>query len=235
MRQPLRVYLASPANQLQAHIVREMPVLMSFAVAKHHTGRWLDHALPSFSRLLIDSGAYSELSGRVTIDLDEYLEWAARITWADAFAGLDDISGDWKRSLSNYERGGFPTFHDSDPDELLPDLIDLARARGGWIGLGLIPPRQGKERWLRETLDRIPDELHVHGWALRLYAHLSRLDSIDSTNWLRDAMKLSAHPLLTHLTLGETLEIIAARYRRIGRAPDSETHNRQTSLDLEVY
>lgn len=66
----------------------------------------------SFSRLLIDSGAYSELTGKAKVDLGRYREWSQR--WqghADAVAGLDDISGDWRRSLRNYAEipWGFPT------------------------------------------------------------------------------------------------------------------------------
>jgi hypothetical protein len=129
---------------------------------------------------------------------------------------LDDISGDWKRSLKNYEAFhlGFPTFHESDPPELLDDLIALARERDRWIGLGLIPPRDGKEKWVCKALDQIPDDLHVHGWAMRRYTHCRRLDSVDSTNWWRDAMKLRTISDLDHLTYGECLEIIVKRYQR---------------------
>lgn len=205
------VYLASPNNQQQAEHVTDMPVLLSFASWKP----WLDRYQAGFSRILIDSGAFSELTGAARVDLEEYRDWQAR--WdghADAVAGLDDISGDWRRSLRNYEAipDSFPTFHDSDPPELLDDLVAMARARQGWIGLGLVPPRGGKERWVRETCERVPDDLHVHGWALRLYAHVRRLDSVDSTNWWRDAMKIRSS--LPWLNYGECLEIVIKRYQR---------------------
>ena len=206
----MKVYLASPNTQQQAEHVAEMPVLLSFACY----APWLDRYQQTFDRILIDSGAYSEHTTGKKIDLDAYAEWAERWTGhADAIAGLDDIGGDWRRSLRNYERVGFPTFHYTDPPELLPELVAIARERGNWLGIGLVPgQRQGKEPWLRATLDRVPDGIHVHGWALRAYTHLRRLDSVDSTNWWRDAMQVSRD--MPWLTYGEALEIIVKRYKR---------------------
>lgn len=107
------VYLASPNTQQQAEHACNMPVLLSFAIF----APWLDKYQQTFKRLLIDSGAYSEMNSGKKIDGVKYLDWCQRWSGhADAIAGLDDISGDWKRSLSNYEQfGGFPTFHDTDP------------------------------------------------------------------------------------------------------------------------
>lgn len=208
----MRVYLASPNTQQQAEHVSDMPVLLSFACYSP----WLDKYQTTFDRILIDSGAFSEMNSGVKIDGIQYRDWCQR--WdghADACAGIDDISGDWRRSIANYEQyGGFPTFHDTDPLELLDDLIALSRERGGWLGLGLMPPRHGKESWIRESCDRIPDDIHVHGWALRAYTHVRRLDSVDSTNWWRDAMKLRTLPDTAHLTYGECLEIVVKRYQR---------------------
>jgi hypothetical protein len=210
----MTVYLSSPNTQQQAEHVCEMPVLLSFALYSN----WLDRYQASFGRILIDSGAYSELTSNTSVDVIKYKDWAEK--WeqrADAIAGLDDIRGDWRRSLKNYELLGFPTFHDSDPYELLDDLIPIARKRGGWIGIGLIPPRTGKERWIRETCDRIPDDIHIHGWALRAYTYIARIDSVDSTNWFRDAMDINKIPLLRHLTYGECLDVVVKRYQRESR------------------
>ena len=183
------VYLASPNTQQQAEHVSGMPVLLSFAIYSD----WLSNGYQqSFSRILIDSGAYSEFSSGKKIDIGEYSEWATQwVDHADAIAGLDDISGDWRRSMANYEKFpiGFPTFHESDPPELLDDLIDMAKSRGSWLGIGMLPPRDGKDKWVRRTLDMIPEGIHVHGWAMRRYTKYRRLDSVDSTNWWRDAMK----------------------------------------------
>lgn len=205
------VYLSSPGSQMHADHLRGMPTLISYAV----WSRWLDDYTPSFGRILLDSGAFSELTGKAKVDLSAYMDWArARLHFVDAAAGLDDIRGDWRRSLRNYEAfpEGFPTFHESDPFELLDDLIAMALERNRWLGIGLIPPRQGKERWLRQTCDRIPPGIHVHGWALREYTDVARLDSVDSTNWLRDAWQYRNQ--MPFLTPAECVELVVKRYQR---------------------
>lgn len=221
----MKFYMASPVSQLQADTVRGYPVLMSFAVWRGH--KYLTDWLPSFSDLLIDSGAYSVLKSGVNIDLPEYIEWAESLPWADAYAGLDHIEGDWKLSLKNYESGGFPTMHDTDPPELLEDLIEIARVNcagwsSPWVGVGLKPPRQGKEHWVREVMEKIPDDIHVHGWALGAYTHVARIDSIDSTHWWREAMKYRTK--MPWLTYGETLEIAVKKCQRFSRMvePDNQ-------------
>lgn len=220
----VNVYLASPNTQQQAEHVSGMPVLLSFA----SWSPWLDRYQQTFARILIDSGAYSELNTGTSVDIGEYREWTHRwVGHADAIAGLDDISGDWRRSLANYEAVplGFPTFHETDPPELLDDLIPLARERGKWLGLGMLPAtraRRGGEDWLRGSLDRVPDDLHVHLWAGRTYTKIRRIDSVDSTNWWRDAMKLRTLPDLDHLTYGECLDIVIKRYQRWDRKIEAE-------------
>jgi hypothetical protein len=220
----MRVYLASPSNQMQTAMLNGMPVLMSYA--SYYP--WLDQWLPSFDSLLIDSGAFSEMNTGKKIDLNAYADWASSIEWADAWAGLDDINGDWERSLRNYEAGGFPTFHDTDPPELLDELIPISLDRGKWLGIGLKPPRGGKEEWLKETLSRIPREIHVHGFALRAYTHLPRLDSVDSTNWLLDSMKLRRD--IPWLTLAEAVQLIVKRYKRWTRTMPEKEESTQLNL-----
>ena len=223
----MTVYLASPRTQQQAEHVSNMPVLLSYAC----WSPWIDGYHSTFRRILIDSGAYSEFSSGVKVDLQRYIDWAARGNGhADAIAGLDDISGDWRRSMMNYEKydSGFPTFHESDPPELLDELIAICQQRRQWLGLGLIPPRGGKDHWVRETCDRIPEGIHVHGWACREYTNVRRIDSVDSTNWWRDAMAIRQERLTSHLTYGECLEIIVKRYQRWNRliVDKTETQNK---------
>jgi hypothetical protein len=214
----MRVYLAGPNTQQQAEHVANMPVLLSYA----YYGDWLDKGYQqSFSHVLIDSGAFSELNTGLKIDIYAYKDWC--VQWsdrADAIAGLDDISGDWRKSLRNYEifPNGFPTFHETDPPELLHDLAELAIERKQWLGIGLLPPRTGKEKFIRSCLDQLPTEkLHIHGWALREYIRLNGLSSVDSTNWWRDAMRLKTLPYLKHLHYGECLDIVVKRYQRESR------------------
>lgn len=209
------VYLASPNTQQQAEHAAGMPVLLSFAIYRD----WLNKGYQqAFSRVLIDSGAFSEFNTGKKIDLCAYQDWARRwLAHADAIAGLDDISGDWRRSLANYEAfpEGFPTYHESDPPELLADLVAMAKERKQWLGIGMIPPRTGKESWVRSTLAQIPEGIHVHGWAMREYTHIRRLDSVDSTNWWRDGMQIRTQ--LPWLSYGECLEIVVKRYQRWNR------------------
>ena len=58
----------------------------------------------------------------------------------------------------------------------------------------------------------IPEDIHIHGWALRAYTHLRRIDSVDSTNWWRQAMTMREK--LPWLTYTEALEIVVKRYAR---------------------
>lgn len=212
-------YLSSPCTQQQAQVVAGMPVLLSFATWSPYLYRYQQ----TFSRILIDSGAYSELNSGKKIDLGAYKNWAEQ--WrghADAIAGLDNISGDWKQSLENYAAipWSFPTIHDTDPIELLDELIPMALERKTWLGIGLKPPRGKKEEFIRKVLEKVPDDLHIHGWALGAYAHIRRLDSLDSTNWWRDGMKLRTQ--LPWLTYGETLELVVKRYQRRTRTVNKE-------------
>lgn len=211
------VYLSSPNNQCQAEHALGMSVLFSFASWRPYLAQFQ----AGYPHILIDSGAYTELSTGKKVDVAKYGDWSMQ--WkdtADAIAGVDDIAGDWRKSVANYLwlQHTFPTFHDTDPPELLDDLIAMARERSRWIAIGLKPPRSGKDNFIRATLDRIPPDLHVHGWALRAYTKYRRIDSVDSTNWFRDAMDLRAMAPLRHLCYGECLEIIIKRYQRQSRA-----------------
>lgn len=213
----MNFYLGSPGSQMHADHCNGLPVLLSFALWRP----FLADYVPSFQRILIDSGAYSEFSGAVKVDGAKYKDWQQQwneTAHVDAVAGLDDIAGDWRKSLRNYEAfGGFPTFHESDPYELLDDLIPIARERGNWIGVGLIPPRSGKWRFIRETLARMPKDMHVHLWAGGEYSGHPRCDSWDSTNWFRDAWQYKN--ALPFLTPAECVEIVVKRYQREHRRP----------------
>lgn len=115
----------------------------------------------------------------------------------------------------------FPTYHDTDDAGFLDELIALALepARGGWIGIGLKPPRTKRVEWMRRTLERIPPTLHVHLWAGRRYIGLEAhggapIGSVDSTNWFRDSMKLRQQSGLRWLSIGECLDLVVMRYLR---------------------
>lgn len=196
-----------------------MPVLVSYALYAN----WLDSYVASFKSVLIDSGAFTVFNSGKVVDGAKYKDWQQRwkdVLHVEAIAGLDDIAGDWRKSLRNYELyGGFPTFHESDPPELLPDLIPIARERGNWLGVGLIPPRNGKWEFVKATLDRIPDGIHVHVWAGGEFCGHPRVDSVDSINWFKDAWDLKVSAKTKHLTPAECLEIMIKKYQRAVRQP----------------
>jgi hypothetical protein len=204
----MTVYLSSPGSQIQADYCRDQPVLISYGV--YRSASWIDKYVPSFSHLLVDSGAFSVLNSGKPICVDEFAEWANKYPHADAVASLDSISGNWEEGMRNWEKyqDHFPTFHDTDPWEALDAILAKNPV---WIGLGMKPPRTS-DTWLDEALERIPDGVHVHGWALRAFTDRARLDSFDSTNWFRDSWKITAE--FPWLTPGEALEIVIKRYER---------------------
>ena len=192
-----------------------------------YTSRWIDGYIPTFGRLLWDSGAFTSFTQGRPVDLDAYAERARSVPWADGAACLDDIAGDWRLGLANWDAHPwmFPVYHDSDPLEALEAILERLQdpERGRfrplspqWIGLGMIPPRTSRQ-WLAETLARIPPGVHVHGFAMRGHGDvLVRLrgadSSADSVNWMLDARKVGRD--LPWLTPVETVEIVAKRYER---------------------
>lgn len=211
----VKIYIGTPGNQLQASLVTdEMPVLVSFAAFSP----FLERYMRAFGNdLLLDSGAYSVYASGVKVDLAEYSAWTEQWPWA-VCAGLDDVGGDWRQSLRNYENGiGFPTLHDTDknPEAFLDELIPIARERGNWIGIGLEPfkrQRAGREPWLRRIVERIPDSLHVHLWAGGRYLHVPGIHSSDSIHPFLEYGKYMK--LLPFLTSSECLELAVKKVRR---------------------
>lgn len=222
----MRLYLSSPTSQMHAHALRGRHVLLSYAMRQPVVT--LDYA-PTFRSVLLDSGAYSEFTTGKKVDLAAYVDWAAPLLpQSVAVAGLDDLSGDWRRSLANYEAqpGAFPTFHVTDPDELLDDLVALAESRNGWLGLGMCGPqkvvRPEKERWLRRAVGRVREvqkrRLHLHGWALVRYAFVPGIDSFDSSRWIHLAQSIKAHHNTRCLTMSECVSVAVKQILRAPRA-----------------
>src|SRR5436189_861587 len=116
-----RFYLGSPRGQLQAHLLVNTDILISFTNANKII--WdFQHI---FDHILVDCGAYTEFNTGVKVEFEAYKDWAE--SWrerADAIAGLDDIHGDYKKSWNNFQKADwmFPTWHDTDPIEYLDDL-----------------------------------------------------------------------------------------------------------------
>lgn len=224
---------------MQAHAANGMDVLLSFPIVK--SNHWIERYIPSFRAVLFDSGAFSELNSGKQVCIREYSDFKYRmqeqIGNVVAWACLDDISGDWKKGIANWRAmpGTFPVFHDTDPPELLSDMLsECARRSCTWIGLGMKPPRRS-EHWLRQTLDRIERfdaSMHVHCFAMGKFAPTVNTypgtKSIDSTNWFRDVLKYAESPLTRHLTPAEQLEIIVKRYQR--KEHTQKNHSKQEEM-----
>ncbi len=213
IRKDFTFFLSSPNTQAQASLLEGWDALISYGVARRKT--WVREYLRSFRNILIDSGAYSVMNSGKVLDVDEYAEWASNVMLEGnvvAVAALDDIKGRSELTYANWMKYPwmFPTYHDSDPEDFLDEILSHNPA---WLGLGMVPPRINVP-WLRSTLDRIPEGTHVHGWALGSFSHLQRLDSADSTGWILDVRKLKESSLTCHLTTQEQLEIVVKRFKR---------------------
>lgn len=239
----LTTYLSSPNTQHQAHAARGMPVLLSFGV--WNGGGWMERYVSSFDRVLVDSGAFSVLSSGKVIDLGAYAEFSKRMLQlpnVDAAACLDDIDGDWKKGLDNWDKAPwtFACYHDTDPENALDEILDRLQdhSRPQWIGLGMKPPRKSRG-WLIKTLRKIEHRsphIHIHGFAMRSFLDIlleynGRSLSVDSTNWLLDVRKLLDCSLTKHLTPAEALDIVVKRYQRDKRKHTGRD-DRQKELQL---
>lgn len=196
-----QLYLSCAQTSMQCDHLQGHPVLVSFVTCPKHAFRY-QHA---FARLLINAGIRED--GK-RVDLSEYEEWAG--TWGehtDAVAGLWDENR--KRALKNYSKfaRGFPTFSMMDPPEMLKDLIDIARERQGWIGLRIdtTDAEEGIEDWLRETLKHVPEGFHVHCWGRPKYSNIRRIDSFDTSLWVKTHMAI--HQQMPFLTPAEAMEV----------------------------
>lgn len=217
------IYFSSPSTQTHAAALKGRRVLLSYAMRQKVVYR--DH-VPTFRRVLLDSGAWSAFTTGKKVELAAYIDWALPLLGLPhvvAAAGLDDLSGDWRQSLRNYQAfpRGFPTFHVSDPAGLLDDLLAICRERKLWLGLGMCGRQQSidrdKERWLRDALGRIPGDVHVHGWALTRYAHVGGMHSTDTTRWLWLAQSIQAHHHTSQLTTAEAIGVAVKQILRLPR------------------
>lgn len=203
------LYFASP-SEATAHVLKDYPVLLSYALQSKSAMSFF-HA---YQRILIDSGAFTEFKTGKKVDLSRYIDWVTPLLPnVDAAAGLDNIQGNWKQSLKNYERFGFPTMHLTDPPELLDDLLPIAKERWGWLGIGgVAAQRRDYTGWIQDTLSRVPDDIHVHVWGAYSYSHIRRVDSFDTAFYIRDYLIFNAQ--VPFLTPQEALAVTLKRIRR---------------------
>lgn len=139
------VYLGlGRSDRLTCEALRGMNVLESFAYRRDYFERYR----PTWACAFLDSGAFTEMTQGVAIDLGEYIAFAQEHgRFYAAIANLDDIRGDVDRSRANHLRmldagvKAMPVFHQGEPWSVLDEVCAAAPERY----IGLRAARFGKE------------------------------------------------------------------------------------------
>lgn len=219
------VYLATPGNQLHAEMMAGCCVLESFALKAK--SEWMARYRPTFRSMMLDSGAYSEMTSGKPVDLGAYVDFCLEHGGAyDAIVSLDVIAGDvaervdrGRRNLRTMRDAGidaWPVFHQGEPWSVLEEY-----AAGGKVGLGLQRPMREVERFLDGCFERA-GSAKVHGFALASAKYTGRypFHSVDSATWMHElralmATKDQASDVLRFLTPGELLRLVVLKYQRL--------------------
>lgn len=223
------IYLATPATQLQAECMAGMHVLESFALKA--TQPWMVRYRPTFAGMMLDSGAFSEMTSGKPVDLGAYISFCQEHgAGYDAIINLDVISGDVTERVdagkANLQRmldagvDAMPVFHQGEPWSVLAELAD-----GGRVGLGLQRPIRCAEEYLDGCFSRLSSRVRVHGFAMANEKYTGRYPfySVDSATWVHELRALSAlegqgSDVLRYLTQAELLRLVVTKYRRLPMA-----------------
>lgn len=238
----MRFYLATPATQLHAEVMAGCYVLESFAIKA--TAPWMVRYRPTFAGMMLDSGAFSEMTTGVAVDIAEYIEFCQRHGRAyDEIVNLDVISGDVTArvdaSARNLQRmrdanlDPMPVFHQGEPWSVLTDLAACGR-----VGLGFQRPIRNADEYLSGCFSRLPSSVRVHGFAMANEKYTGRYPfaSVDSATWWYELKALSAisgqgSDVLQYLTQAELLRLVLTKYQRM---PFATAWAGETSLPLFV-
>lgn len=223
------VYLATPATQLHAEMMAGCDVLESFALKA--TSAWMVRYRPTFRRIMLDSGAFSEMTSGKAVSLEAYCDYAVEHAKAyDEIVNLDVISGDVgarvdasKRNLRRMRDAGLdplPVFHQGEPWSVLTELAECGR-----IGLGFQRPIKCAEEYLDGCFSRLPASVKVHGFAMAGEKYTGRypFHSVDSATWWHElkalmAIQGQASDVLQYMTSGELLRMVILKYQRLPMA-----------------
>jgi hypothetical protein len=215
------VYFAGVNQHQWCQAFRGEHVLESFADVQ----KLMDRYRPLFASMVLDSGAFSEMTTGKAIDLGRYADFChehgAFYRWV---ASLDSITGGVDANIDNWQalekRGvsSVPTFHQGEPWSLLTDYCKAAPR----VGLGFQRPIENARSWLDECFSRIPEGHKVHGWAMTSYTDYP-FESVDSRTWMFELRALMAvegqgADALRCLTPGELLDIVTKKNERLPRA-----------------
>jgi len=223
------VYLASPSNPLQADALCGAHVLESFGL--YANKQWMVRFRPTFASLMLDSGAFTEMTSGKKIDRGQYIAFCQQHKAAYAkIVNLDVISGDvasrvdsGKRNLQAMMDAGIdalPVFHQGEPWSVLTEY-----ASTGKVGLGFQRPIKCADEFLDECFSRIQPSTKVHGFAMTNAEYTGRypFDSVDSaTIWYEYQALLSlsgqGSDVMQYQTPRELIEIILRKYHRLPMA-----------------
>ena len=225
----MRIYLATPGTQLHAEMMAGCDVLESFALKA--TAPWMSRYRPTFRSLMLDSGAYSEMTTGKAVDLGAYIDFAVqhRAGYAE-IVNLDVISGDvaervdaGKANLQKMRDAGLdplPVFHQGEPWSVLAELASC-----GKVGLGFQRPIKDADGFLGECFSRLDRGVRVHGFAMasERFTRIYPFASVDSATWIHELKALSAitgqaSDVLQFLTQGELLKLVLLKYERLPMA-----------------
>ena len=235
------VYASSPGNQMTYSYHAGLPVLQSFGL----WAPWMWDYIKTVCPLLGDSGAYSVLNSGKTVDIEAFEQWSQDIATLPNFwacAALDDIAGDSKKSIANWDRHPwcFPTLHDTDDewyvDALRERFADSDRPR--IIGVGIKPMKRGErtyrppktfKRVIHTAHTRLPPDLHIHGFA---GGGVSGALAATGRPWSTDSVtlvfKMAAKTIPTeHLTRAEVYELNV----KISQRAQAERHANAAARD----
>lgn len=239
----MKVFLATPGTQMHAEMMAGCNVLESFALFA--TSPWMVRYRPTFMSLMLDSGAYSEMTRGKAVDLEAYIAYVQQHGAAyDIIANLDVISGDVKErvdaGMRNLQRmrdakiDALPVFHQGEPWSVLTDLASC-----GKVGLGFQRPIKCGEEFLSECFSRLPAKTLVHGFAMANEKFTGRypFTSVDTATWVHElralsAIKDQASDVLQYLTQGELLRLVLKKYERLPMATSWAGKEQGSLFDL---
>lgn len=152
-----------------------------------------------FREWVLDSGAYSVMSGAKEIDVEEYIDDCHKLlALPDPPSAIFclDVIGNPTASWHNYQRmtdaglDVIPTFHAGSPWSFLTDLTSAAQKVGlggtAMVSFQAFNQPARKKRWLTECFRRVyPHKLHGFGVVGERMPFNFPFDSIDASNWKR--------------------------------------------------
>lgn len=138
---PTIYFALGRADRLVCEHLIGQPVLESFAYQCSHFARYR----PTWRSAFLDSGAFTELTQGVAIDLGAYIDFCLEHgAMYERIANLDDIRGDVARSQANHHRmldagiRALPVFHQGEAWSVLDEVVSSAPDR--FIGVGFQRP-----------------------------------------------------------------------------------------------